>query len=137
MRHTYLLSEIVEHWTGKYLLYRGLSGYIFHLLDQFNHTAFVANSSILTIRRTPADVTHLHSYIIPVDTLIYDTPGRPNYLIFVIGRGYSDSLGLGGPGIESRCGRELPQASRTVLGPTQPPVQRLLRLFLGGKSGGA
>ena len=30
---------------------------------------------------------------------------------------------MGGPGIESRCGRDIPHLSRPVLGPTQPPVQ--------------
>jgi hypothetical protein len=68
MYNTYLRSEIVEHWTEKYLLFRGLTGNIFYLLEQFNHTALVANSSTLIIR-TPADITHLHSYIIPVGTV--------------------------------------------------------------------
>ena len=31
--------------------------------------------------------------------------------------------GLGGPGIESRWGRDFPNVSRPTLGPTQPPVQ--------------
>ena len=31
--------------------------------------------------------------------------------------------GLDGPGIESRCGRELPHLFRPALRPTQPPIQ--------------
>jgi hypothetical protein len=30
---------------------------------------------------------------------------------------------LGGPGIESWCGRDFPHLFRPALGPTQPPVQ--------------
>jgi hypothetical protein len=31
--------------------------------------------------------------------------------------------GLDGPGIESQCGRDFPQLSRSALGPSQPPIQ--------------
>jgi hypothetical protein len=46
----------------------------------------------------------------------------------------SDSLGLGGLGIESRWG---PDPSGMSMGPTQSPVQRVLRPFPGGKAAGA
>ena len=36
---------------------------------------------------------------------------------------YGDWLRTGGPGIESRWGRDFPHLSRPALGPTQPPVQ--------------
>jgi hypothetical protein len=37
--------------------------------------------------------------------------------------GIATRYGLEGPGIESRWGRDVPQLSRPILGPTQPPVQ--------------
>ena len=37
--------------------------------------------------------------------------------------GIATGYGLDGPGIESRWGRDFPHLSRSVLGPTQPPVQ--------------
>jgi hypothetical protein len=37
--------------------------------------------------------------------------------------GIATDYGLGGPGIESRCGRDFPNLSRPALGPSQPPVQ--------------
>ena len=37
--------------------------------------------------------------------------------------GIATRYGLDGPGIESRWGRDFPNPSRPVLGPTQPPVQ--------------
>ena len=37
--------------------------------------------------------------------------------------GIATGYGLDGPGIESRCGRDFPNLSRPILGPTQPPVQ--------------
>jgi hypothetical protein len=45
--------------------------------------------------------------------------------------------GLDGPGIESRCGRDFPHPSRSVLGLTQPPLQRVPSLFAGSKAPGA
>ena len=37
--------------------------------------------------------------------------------------GIATRYGLGGPGIESRGGRDFPNLSRPALGPTQPPIQ--------------
>ena len=45
--------------------------------------------------------------------------------------GIATRNGLDGPGIESRWGRDFPHPSRPGLGPTQPPVQRVPRLFRG------
>ena len=51
--------------------------------------------------------------------------------------GIATRYGLDGPGIESRWGRNFPHPSRSDLGPTQPPVQRVPGLFPGGKAAGA
>jgi hypothetical protein len=51
--------------------------------------------------------------------------------------GIATRNGLDSPGIESRWGRDFLNPSRPALGPTQPPVQRLPRLFLRGKTTGA
>jgi hypothetical protein len=62
-------------------------------------------------------------------------------LIFVVGRdssvGLATRYGLGGPGIESRWGRDFPHPSRLALGPTQPPIQWIPRLFPRDKADGA
>ena len=44
---------------------------------------------------------------------------------------YSDWLRAGGPGIESRWGRDFQHLSRPALGSTQPPVQWVPGLFRG------
>jgi hypothetical protein len=62
-------------------------------------------------------------------------------IILFMGRdssvGIATHYGLDGPGIESRWGRYLTHSSRPALGPTQPPIQWVPGLFLGGKAAGA
>jgi hypothetical protein len=48
----------------------------------------------------------------------------------------ASSYGLDGLGIKSRWGRDFSQPSRPALGPTQPPIQWVLDLFLKGKAAG-
>jgi hypothetical protein len=48
--------------------------------------------------------------------------------------GIATRYGLDGLGIEFRWRRDFPHPSRPVLGPTQPPIQRVLGLFPGGKA---
>jgi len=45
--------------------------------------------------------------------------------------GIATGYGLGGPGIESRWGRDFLHLSIPALGPTQPPVQWVLGLSQG------
>jgi hypothetical protein len=42
--------------------------------------------------------------------------------------------GLNGSGIESRWGRDFPHPSIPALGPSQPPMKRVLSLFHGDKA---
>jgi hypothetical protein len=41
--------------------------------------------------------------------------------------------GLDGPGIESRCGGDIPHSSRPAMGLIEPPVHWVPGLFLGRK----
>ena len=50
--------------------------------------------------------------------------------------GIATRVGLFGPGIKSRRGRDFPHPSRPTLGPTQRPVQRVPDLFPGGSAAG-
>ena len=59
-------------------------------------------------------------------TLIYETHSSV---------GIATGYGLDGPGIESLWERDFPHLSRPTLGPTQPPVQWVLHLSRGVKSG--
>jgi len=54
-------------------------------------------------------------------------PNRGPGSVVAIATGY----GLKGSGIESQCGRDFPHLSRPAVGPTQPPVQRVLDLSRG------
>ena len=60
----------------------------------------------------------------------YRIPSRPGSSV-----GVATGYGLYGPGIESRWGRDFPHLSIPALGPTQPPVQWVLVLSPGVKSG--
>ena len=50
--------------------------------------------------------------------------------------GIANRSGLDGPGMQSRCGRDVPHQCRPSLGPTQPPVQGQW-VILGGNAAGA
>jgi hypothetical protein len=51
--------------------------------------------------------------------------------------GIATRYGLDAPGIECRWGRDYQHLSKSALGPTQPPIQLVLDLFLGDKAAGA
>jgi hypothetical protein len=63
------------------------------------------------------------TYILSVEALF----NLPKYFHAYVGSdssaGIATDYGLGGPGIESRLGRDFPHLFRPALGPTQPPVQ--------------
>jgi hypothetical protein len=50
---------------------------------------------------------------------------------YVLSVGIAIRYGLDGPGIEYRWGRDFAHPSKPALGPTQPPIQRVPRLFQG------
>jgi hypothetical protein len=50
--------------------------------------------------------------------------------------GIATRQGLGGPGNESRCGRDFPHHFRPALGNTQLPIQWVKGLFAGGAAAG-
>ena len=58
----------------------------------------------------------------------------------VVGRdssvGTVSRYGLSGPGIKSRCGLDFLHSSRMALGPTQPLIQCVPRLYRGKATGG-
>jgi hypothetical protein len=66
------------------------------------------------MRQSDENLKRIHGYRV----------GRHN--VFGIATGY----GLGGLGIETRCGQDFPHLSRPTLGPTQSPVQWVLGLLL-------
>ena len=75
---------------------------------------------------------------------IYQSIGRNLPEDFHLHCVYRDSSGgiatrkrLGGPGIESMWGRDIPHPSGPALGSNQPPVQRIPGLFPGGKATGS
>ena len=69
--------------------------------------------------RTKAAIPKLWLYI-----LLYHTVGPDSSV------GIAIRYGLGGPGIEFRCGRDFPHRTRTALWPTRPPC--VPGLFPGG-----
>jgi len=61
-----------------------------------------------------------------------------SYIFFLVGRDSSVSIamryGLDVPGIRCRWGTRFSAPLQATLGPTQPPVQWVSSLFLGGKA---
>jgi len=68
------------------------------------------------------------------------TIGRTNFDPYLIAYGRDNSVGianryaLDGPAIESLRRRHFPHSARLVIGPTQPRVQKMPRIFPGDKA---
>jgi len=64
----------------------------------------------------------------------------PDIRMLIWGPGYVSGIAttyeLDGPGIESRSRHHFPYPSGPTLGPTQPPVQWVPFIILGGKAAG-
>jgi hypothetical protein len=92
--------------------------------------------------------THIHVWGAMIQNVVYMAICHPGFVYFCINTlwimsilhthcgpgssvGIATDYGLDGLGIESRWRRDFSHTFRTVLGPTQPPVQWVLGLFRG------
>jgi len=62
---------------------------------------------------------------------VYILPKHPHIKKLTQTHTYSQSLGLDGPGIESRWVRDFPHPYRPALKPTQPPIHWVPGLYRG------